>query len=230
MQWLQNADSKVTMKDVMLRVTQYKTTLKELTLLRIQAEAAKTMAQQSTGFDRSALFAKAPGEKSSSSSSSLAPKKHMLEAAKACVLSGQYTPLTMTWHHASCGSTAATSTTSARAHSTHATSRQLARGSQRQQLCMLQIAWPTWHTSTMLLVLLPRRQTQARVWVHAHSSGTTRTTPKAGAKATGPVTSTGVTPTTPCAASCATGATTCVRGALTSTHTRLHPTGSPVTR
>lgn len=95
LQWLQNADSKVTMKDVMLRVAQYKDTLKELTLVRVQAEAAKALSQQSMGFDRSALLAKAPGEKSSNgnnSGSSLAPKKQMLEAAKACVLSGQYTP------------------------------------------------------------------------------------------------------------------------------------------
>lgn len=91
MQWLQNADKEVTMEDVMQRVVQYKTTIKELTMLRLQAEAAKTMAQQSMGFDRSALFAKAPGERSSSSSV-LAPKKQMLEAAKACVQSGQYPP------------------------------------------------------------------------------------------------------------------------------------------
>jgi hypothetical protein len=94
LQVLQNATEAVTMDSILLRVAQYKSTLKELTTVRVQAEAAKALQQQRTGFDRALLFKPASNSHtdSSSSSSNAAPKKQFLQAARACVSAGQYPP------------------------------------------------------------------------------------------------------------------------------------------
>ena len=92
LQVLQNATEAVTMDSLLLRVEQYKATLKELTTVRVQAEAAKALQQQRTGFDRALLFKPAPNSHTDSSSSNAAPKKQFLQAARACVSAGQYPP------------------------------------------------------------------------------------------------------------------------------------------
>jgi hypothetical protein len=93
LQVLQNATTTVTMSDVLNRVAQYKDTMKELATVRVQAEAAKALQQQRVGFDRAQLFAKhGSGPVADGSSSSMAPKKQMLAAARAMVQSGQYAP------------------------------------------------------------------------------------------------------------------------------------------
>jgi hypothetical protein len=92
LQGLQDATNRVTMQELLLKVQHYKATIKELATVRVQAEAARNLMNLNLGYDKAALFSKDLGTPGGSgdSSSGVAPKKQLLQAAKACVQSGQF--------------------------------------------------------------------------------------------------------------------------------------------